>query len=86
MKHLADAILWEIGYRHCIRMNEARYSSTISELDFVTLLSDRLGVRDNVWARKTCESYLMQRLTPERLALPDGYDLRDRETYLKTRL
>ena len=67
---LADALLVSIGYQQYIRMNEPRMRRHVGRDEFLMDIYQRIGggPANNV------RCYLMQRLVPSRLALPDGYD------------
>lgn len=67
----ADALLMSVGYHQYIRMNEPRVRRHVGRDEFLMDIYQRIdgGSANDV------RCYLMQRLIPRRLALPDGYDL-----------
>lgn len=83
----ADAILFEVGYRHWVRMNAVRCPWVAATRPvFLRELEQRISDRNWVhrWNEVSDQSYyaavrdyLTKRLTPKRLALPVDYNLAD---------
>lgn len=67
--NLADAIVAEIGFQHWIK-RQPEGTPAGSRESFIYDISAERGNADNV------VSYLIGRLTPRRLALPDDYSCR----------
>lgn len=83
--NLADWLVLEVGYQHWRRMNVGRapVRGYQGPEEFLQDIASRLGMRIvndwKVWLRhggtERVLTYLIKRLQPGRLALPDRYDL-----------
>lgn len=65
---LANAIVFQVAYQHCLRMN-LRRCGPINRDDFMQFNAQR-------WSRENIMAKLISRLQPGRLKLREGYDLR----------
>jgi hypothetical protein len=84
-RQLANFIVLAVGYEQWVRMNYIRLRRKgftppeRRKIDFLREMAARSGApfRWTVQTQMAIYPYLVERLTPERLALPAGYDLGD---------
>lgn len=76
LKQLADLIVLQVGYQHCVRMNGAR-CGLVSRDQFMEFNRERWrgGVKNIPAYSGPIVDALIWRLQPGRLALPEGYSL-----------
>ena len=76
---LADYIVLQVGYQHWLRMNQWRVYTHVAfdKKAFIHDMMDRAGIRQGRSAPlHPVITYLIMRLIPARLSLPDRYNVK----------